>query len=81
MATHFSILTWRIPTARGACWATVHGAAKGPTGLREKAHRPLQMLRIPARTPLGPTHPSAKGWSWISGAHSPQWGQALGSSP
>ena len=28
MATHFSILAWRIPTDRGACWATVHRVAK-----------------------------------------------------
>ena len=25
MATHFSILAWRIPIDRGARWATVHG--------------------------------------------------------
>ena len=28
MATHFSILAWRIPTDRGAWRATVHGVAK-----------------------------------------------------
>ena len=28
MATHSSILTWRIPTDRGTWWATVHGLAK-----------------------------------------------------
>ena len=28
MATHYSILAWRIPMDRGAWWATVHGAAK-----------------------------------------------------
>ena len=27
MATHFSVLAWRIPY-RGAWWATVHGVAK-----------------------------------------------------
>ena len=34
MATHSSILAWRIPskrTDRGACWATVHGVAKSWT--------------------------------------------------
>ena len=25
MATHSSILAWRIPMGRGAWWATVHG--------------------------------------------------------
>ena len=33
MATHSSILAWRIPIDRGAWWATVHRAAKSPTGL------------------------------------------------
>jgi len=28
MATHSSILTWRILMDRGAWWATVHGVAK-----------------------------------------------------
>ena len=31
MATHFSILAWRIPMDRGAWWATVHGVAKSWT--------------------------------------------------
>ena len=28
MATHSSILAWRIPMDRGACTAAVHGVAK-----------------------------------------------------
>ena len=28
MATHSSILAWRIPMDRGAWWATVHGVQK-----------------------------------------------------
>ena len=31
MATHSSVLAWRIPTNRGAWWATVHGVAKNQT--------------------------------------------------
>ena len=31
MATHSSILTWRIPVDRGTWWATVHGVAKSWT--------------------------------------------------
>ena len=31
MATHSSILAWRIPLDRGAWWATVRGVAKSPT--------------------------------------------------
>ena len=28
MATYSSVLAWRIPSDRGAWWATVHGVAK-----------------------------------------------------
>ena len=31
MATHSSILAWRIPMDRGTWWATVHGVAKSWT--------------------------------------------------
>ena len=33
LATHSSILAWRIPMDRGAWWATVHRVAKSWTGL------------------------------------------------
>ena len=33
MATHSSILAWRIPMDRGSWWATVHGVAKSQTKL------------------------------------------------
>ena len=33
MATHSSILAWRIPVDRGAWWATVHGVTKSRTWL------------------------------------------------
>ena len=35
MATHFSILAWRIPMDRGAWQATVHGVAKSWTELSD----------------------------------------------
>jgi len=35
MATHFSILSWRIPMDRGAWWATVHGIEKSWTQLSD----------------------------------------------
>ena len=35
MATHSSILAWRIPMDRGAWWATVHGVAKSQTQLSD----------------------------------------------
>ena len=31
IATHSSILAWRIPWTRGAWWATVHGVTKRQT--------------------------------------------------
>ena len=31
MATHSSILAWRIPMDKGAWWATVHGVVKSRT--------------------------------------------------
>ena len=37
MATHFSILAWRIPMDRGAWWAMVHEVAKSWTRLSDQA--------------------------------------------
>ena len=34
MATHSSILAWRIPTDGEARWATVHGVEKSQTQLK-----------------------------------------------
>ena len=38
MATHSSILAWRIPMDRGAWWATVHRVTKSRTRLSDFAH-------------------------------------------
>ena len=35
MATHSSILAWRILMDRGTWWATVHGVAKSQTQLSD----------------------------------------------
>ena len=35
MATHSSILAWRIPMDRGSWQATVHGVTKKPTRLND----------------------------------------------
>ena len=35
MATHSSILAWRIPVDTGAWWATVHRATKSWTQLKQ----------------------------------------------
>jgi len=37
MATYSSILAWRIPTDRGAWWATGHGVTKSQTQLSNLA--------------------------------------------
>ena len=34
MATHSTVLAWRIPMDGGAWWATVHGVARGRTQLK-----------------------------------------------
>ena len=35
IATHSSILAWRIPKNGGAWWAVVHGVTKGWTRMRD----------------------------------------------
>ena len=35
IATHSSVLAWRIPTDRGAWWATVHGVTESRTQLSD----------------------------------------------
>ena len=37
MATHSSIIAWRIPKDRGVWWATVRGVAKSQTQLSNEA--------------------------------------------
>ena len=34
MATHSSVLAWRIPGGGGAWWAAVYGVAQSRTGLK-----------------------------------------------
>ena len=41
MATHSSILAWRIPMDRGALWATVHGVTESLTQLSDSAQYSL----------------------------------------
>ena len=35
MATHSSVLAWRIPGTRGALWAAVYGVAQSRTRLKQ----------------------------------------------
>ena len=45
MATHSSILAWRIPMDRGAWSAIVHGVAKSWTGLSDFCfHKPMLLF-------------------------------------
>ena len=43
VATHSSILAWRIPMDRGTWWATVHGVAKSQTQLSNPAYTLLNI--------------------------------------
>ena len=49
MATHSSVLAWRIPKDRGAWWATVHGVEKRWTRLKRLGTHAL----IPVSPPFG----------------------------
>ena len=46
MASHSSILAWRIPMDRGAWRAAIQGAAKGQTALSAAQHMHLSALMI-----------------------------------
>ena len=46
MATHFSILAWRIPKDRGAWQTIVHGAAESQTRLSDYVLKHLRMAFI-----------------------------------
>ena len=53
-ATHSSILTWRIPTNKGAWRATVHGVTKSQTWLSN--FRFQCKCKPPTRTPMTMAH-------------------------
>ena len=50
MATHSSILAWRIPIDRGAWWAAVHGVTKSRTRLNNKAQPRTAMCQPSSST-------------------------------
>ena len=54
MATHSSILAWRIPMDRGTWWATVHGVTQRWTQLKRLSTHPMKIL-------LGLEHRSGSG--------------------
>ena len=45
VATHSSILAWRIPMDRAACWATVHWITESDTTEHSTAHMYQIQLR------------------------------------
>ena len=47
LATHSSILAWRIPTDRGAWLARVHGATKSQTQLNDKTQHNISVYSLP----------------------------------
>ena len=60
MATHCSILAWRIPMVRGAWWATVHGVATSQAWLNNEHNKAgaLRGLLLRPGTVLRLTAPS-----------------------
>ena len=54
MATHSSILAWRIPMDRGAWWATVHGVTKSQTLLSDQAqlNTDASLILLTRSTPI-----------------------------
>ena len=60
MATHSSLLTWRIPTDRGAWGAAVLGVAKSQTQLSTQHNRKLRSISRVLLTFIGgPQHTTA----------------------
>ena len=57
-AAHFSILAWRFPTDRGACWARVHGVTDSQTRLSGQAeHSSTESMNFRSRhTQRGGAH-------------------------
>ena len=49
MATHSSILAWRILMDRGSWWATVHGVAKNPTRLKRLSRQAYSFHSNPVK--------------------------------
>ena len=54
MATHSSILAWRIPMDRGAWWATAHGATKSQTQQATEQRTSCFQTRKEAREQVAP---------------------------
>ena len=58
MATHFSILTWKVPWIEEPGQATIHGAAKSQTGLSDGRARAQEYLHDGNWQMTGIKHPT-----------------------
>ena len=52
MATHSSVLAWRIPWTEGAWWDTVHGVAESDTTERLSIHAQLPQVHLNVSNPF-----------------------------
>ena len=60
MATHSSILAWRIPMDRGAWWATVYGITNSRTRSTATMENSVEIpLKIANRTALRLSNPTS----------------------
>ena len=71
MATHCSILAWRIPMARGAWWATVLGVAKSQTRLSDEAEH--STARQPMCCQPEQSRAQASRWTLQGHWHAREW--------
>ena len=71
MATHSSILAWRIPMDRRAWWATVLGVAKSHTQLSDYAQLNMVLAGQGQLKEMGPGH-FGKEWVGLE-----EWGGFL----
>ena len=69
MATHSSVLAWRIPGTAGAWWAAVYGVAQSQTRLKRLSS---------SSSNRGVTEIEVVGWHQLFDGH--ERGQALGDS-
>ena len=53
MATHSSILAWRVPMGRGVLWAIVHGGCKELDGTEVTWHASAAVIGLQVALAVG----------------------------